>query len=231
MNDRFSFARFLPPQDCALCAAPSGDAAVCRQCADELPVLAPACPICALPQPDRAVCGACLRDPPQYDATISAFRYDFPLDRLVRALKFHGQLELARFLGEQLVCAVAGRSGATFPVLIPMPLHRRRLAERGFNQAVELGRHIARITGAHLETAAALRIIDTASQTALPVGKREQNIRGAFRCNADLTGQTVAIIDDVMTTGSTLNEFARVLKKAGAGRVENWVVARTVRDA
>ncbi len=183
-----------------------------------------------MPQHDRAVCGACLRNPPQYDATFSAFRYDYPLDRLVQTLKFHGQLALARFLGERIAVAVAGRSGATVPLLIPMPLHPGRLAERGFNQAVELGRHVARISGGRLETAAARRIRDTASQTTLPVDGREKNVRGAFRCDADLAGRSVAVIDDVMTTGATLNEVARVLKRAGAARVENWVVARTVLD-
>lgn len=108
-----------------------------------------------------------------------------------------------------------------------MPLHRTRLAERGFNQALEIARRLARISNRPLRTKGIVRVRDTAHQADLPAARRPANVRGAFECRADLSGMTVAIVDDVMTTGASLNELARVLKCAGAVRVENWVAART----
>ena len=108
-----------------------------------------------------------------------------------------------------------------------MPLGRARLAERGFNQALEIARHVTRSTGLALAPGLAHRVRDTAPQTGLPHDERAANVRGAFECDADAAGRTLAVIDDVMTTGASLAELARTLKRAGAARVENWVVART----
>jgi predicted amidophosphoribosyltransferase len=110
-----------------------------------------------------------------------------------------------------------------------MPLHPRRLAERGFNQALEIARSVARHLGRPIEPRGVLRVKDTLPQTKLPYEERAKNVRGAFLCKLDLSGASVAVVDDVMTTGATLNELARALKRAGATRVENLVIARTVK--
>jgi len=109
-----------------------------------------------------------------------------------------------------------------------MPLHPRRLAQRGFNQSAEIARSLNRLTGHTVAARGARRTRDTAAQTDLPYGERARNVRGAFACDLDLSGKGVAVVDDVMTTGATLNELAGVLKRAGAARVENWVIARSV---
>jgi ComF family protein len=142
----------------------------------------------------------------------------------VQALKYRARLALAGFFASGL----ASRRLPKVDLILPMPLHPRRLAERGFNQALEIARGLGRDLGARVEPRGAQRVKDTAPQTELPYGERAKNVRGAFVCNLELTGKSVAVVDDVMTTGATLNELARVLKRAGAARVENFLVARTV---
>ncbi len=113
---------------------------------------------------------------------------------------------------------------------MPLPLHPARLAERGFNQAAEIAKVLSRLSGIAMDARLARRVRNTAAQTALPWHERATNMRGAFACDSDLAGLNIAVVDDVMTTGATLDEFARTLKKNGAARVENWVIARTTRD-
>jgi len=216
--------RSLLGQDCLLCGAASGAAPLCDGCRADLPWLGEACPQCAGPSGGGAVCGACLARPPQFDVTVAVWQYEFPLDRLVLALKYGKRLALAELFGE----ALAGRVGSR-PVdaVVPMPLAPRRLAERGFNQAMEIARWVARRAGVRLEPGLAERVRDTAPQTDLPHAARAANVRGAFACTAALAGRSLAVVDDVMTSGATAEELARTLKRAGAARVENWVVART----
>lgn len=211
-------------QSCLLCEAESGAELLCPACAAELPVLPEPCPRCALPSPAGAVCGSCLTHPPHFDGTVALWRYEFPCDRLLQALKYRARLALAGFFGRSLVSRALPR----VDLVVPMPLHSRRLAERGFNQALEIGRGVARHLGVKIEPRVVLRVRDTAPQTGLPYEERAKNVRGAFQCDLDLAGASVAVVDDVMTTGATLNEVARVLKRAGARRVENLVIARTV---
>jgi len=213
----------LLAQDCVLCGAASGDALLCSGCADDLPRLHDACPRCAGPSVGCEVCGACLADAPSFDATVAVWRYEFPLDRLVHALKYRGRLPLAAPFGEALAAKVTGRR---VDAVLAMPLAPARLAERGFNQAVEIARHAIRRTGGAGRLELASRIRDTAPQTGLPHDARAANVRGAFACAEPMAGMTVAVVDDVMTTGASLEELARTLKRAGAARVENWVVAR-----
>jgi ComF family protein len=197
---------------------------LCAACRAELPLLArELCPRCALPSPEGALCGRCLADPPAYDATIAALAYDFPADALVQALKFRGEVALAPLLGAQL----RDRLPAGDPVdcVVPVPLSAARLRSRGYNQAVEIARHVA---PAKLELDLCVRRRDGVPQMELPWAERQRNVRGAFDCRRALLGATVAVVDDVMTTGATLHEIARTLKRAGAERVVNWVVARTL---
>ena len=216
------------PRVCLLCVAPVGDASVCAACVAELPRLpTEICPVCALPAPGGQVCGACLRRPPHFDATRALWRYGFPLDRLIQALKYSRRLASADFFGQALLAATT--QDAPPDLILPVPLSPRRLAERGFNQSVEIARPLARRWRVPLS----LRDIDrreTLPQASLPWKERAKNIRHAFACTLALDGRRVLVIDDVMTTGATLDELARTLKMHGAARVENLVLARALRD-
>jgi ComF family protein len=211
--------------ECLLCGARAGESMLCEPCANRLPRLPPSCPLCAMPSPGASVCGACLTRPPAFDATLAVWSYEFPVDRLVQSLKYLGNLPVARLFGDALARRVGERISQV-DLFVPMPLARERLRARGFNQAVEIARSLPRRAGiAHADIE---RVRDTASQTDLPYVDRARNVRGAFACGRALDGLRVAVIDDVMTTGATLAELAGTLKKAGAARVENWVIARTL---
>lgn len=221
------FLNALLPQDCLLCGAPSGDALLCAACDQDLP-RAPAevCRICAEEVPGGGVCGACLASPPHFDATVAVFRYGFPADKLIQALKYQRRVATADFFSASMLAG--GRPDGD--LVVPLPLHPARLAERGFNQSVEIARRLARTLKLPLELDGCLRSRDTAPQASLPWKARRKNIRHAFECAIDLSGKSVIVVDDVMTSGATLDEFARTLKAHGATRVSNWVVARALRD-
>jgi ComF family protein len=206
---------------CFLCRGAAAGL-LCAACDAELPRLAgPRCPRCALDSPRGEVCGRCLSEPPHYDATVAALGYEFPADALVHALKFRGELVLAEHLGAILSRCIADPEVDS---VIAVPLSTDRLRSRGYNQAVEIARHVAHRP---IELDLCVRERDTPAQMDLPYAERRRNVRGAFRCTRALPGASVAVVDDVMTTGATLDEIAKVLKRAGAGRVVNWVVART----
>ncbi|MEX2240247.1 MAG: ComF family protein [Burkholderiales bacterium] len=220
------FANLAFGGSCFVCRG-AAKAVLCAACDADLPRLGgPLCPRCALPSPAGEVCGRCLARAPAYDATVAALAYAFPADVLVQALKFRGELALAPLLGALLAARI--ERGARVDFVLPVPLAAARLRARGFNQALEIARHVApAATGARLEPRLAERSRDTPSQMDLSHAERSRNVRGAFRCERSLEGAAVALVDDVMTTGATLDELAATLKRAGAARVVNWVVART----
>src|SRR5205814_10146811 len=162
-----------------------------------------------------------LSSPPAYDATRAALAYDFPADALVHALKFRGELALAPLLASLLLERTRADS---VDHMVAVPLSRSRLRERGYNQSVEIARHLRKDV---LDVGLCERTRDVRPQIELPYDERQRNVRGAFRCTRMLVGARIAVVDDVMTTGATLNEIARTLKAAGAVHVVNWVVART----
>jgi len=171
--------------------------------------------------------------PPPFDAAYAGAAYAHPWAMLVAQFKFEGALELAPALAGALLAA-RRRDPAGLPeLLLPVPLSTQRLRERGYNQAWELARRLARLAGVRADARLVLRTRATAQQLALPPERRAANVRGAFAVEplrrGELAGRHVALVDDVMTTGATLAELARVLKQAGAARVEAWVVARTPR--
>jgi ComF family protein len=170
------------------------------------------------------VCGRCLAHPPHYDATIAALDYAFPADALVQALKFRGELALASVFSSILLRRLGGEK---VDLIVPVPLSNPRLRARGYNQAVEIARPIARALRARLDYLVLVKDRHTKPQAELPYAERVKNVRGAFQCTRALPNATVAVVDDVMTTGATLEEVAATLKRAGAARVVNWVVART----
>jgi ComF family protein len=212
------------PQDCVLCLAPSVDA-LCSACEGELPWLRAACVRCALALPITGVCGRCTREAPHFDAARACFEYRFPLDRLVQRFKFAGDLALGRWLGERLAARVRDEAGVDL-IVVP-PLSAARLRERGFNQALEMAKRVARSLGVASDTRALARVRETEPQPGLGRAERAANLRGAFRCDADVKALHVAIVDDVLTTGATADALARVLKRAGAARVSVWAAART----
>ncbi|HWP95178.1 MAG TPA: ComF family protein [Gammaproteobacteria bacterium] len=226
-HDWFAACRaLLYPPHCLVCGATADERALCAACAAELPWNETACARCARPLPvAAALCGPCLRRPPSFDAAWAALRYDFPLDRLLAALKFHGRLAHARILGGWLAERLALRRAVRPDALVPVPLHPARLRERGYNQALELARSVARRLDLVLAPDLCRRVRATDEQARLPAVARRRNVRGAFAVTAP-PPRHVALLDDVMTTGSTVEELARVLRRAGAARIEVWCVAR-----
>jgi ComF family protein len=176
-------------------------------------------------------CGACLATPPPFDACIVALDYVFPWDRLIVDFKFNARVELASALAQRLTHAVVAAGGEHPALVLPVPLAPGRLVERGYNQAWELGRRSARQLGCAADATLLQRPVDGAHQAELTLQRRLGNLRGAFMVTPSrrslLAGRHVALVDDVMTSGATLREAAATLRRAGAARVDAWVLART----
>ncbi|HET6431531.1 ComF family protein [Dyella sp.] len=219
--------QWLLPPCCLLCGA-AGDQGLdlCRACADELPRNRSCCARCALPLAlPAALCGRCQRKPPPWDATWAPFRYGWPLDRLESRFKFSRELAAGRTL--QALWQREPRRLALPELIVPVPLHRARLRQRGYNQALELARPLARALGVPLRHDLLLRARATAAQSELDAVSRRRNVRGAFSVRAGVALPAhVAVLDDVMTTGATLAECSRVLKRSGVKRVDVWALAR-----
>lgn len=239
--------RHLLPNSCALCGDDSDEAlcpgcaaqffgaaarARCRRCANPLPTPAPI-PGSGPPflhGPDCELCGNCLADPPAFDRTLVAADYALPVDQLVLQLKFGHRLALAPLCARLLRDAVLSHPDITLPALLcPVPLGPQRLAERGYNQALEIARPLARSLGLALHAQLVVRVHETAAQSSVAPERRQRNIAGAFAVPdaALVAGRHIGVVDDVMTSGRTLNELAATLKRHGAAQVSNLVFART----
>lgn len=220
----------LPPR-CLLCGMASDSSCICGPCKIDLPWTGLHCHQCGLPlaSPNDEICGLCVQRPPTFTRTVCPLQYQFPADRLVQSFKFNRQLAAGRILS-QLICEHVMDRQVTCPeVLIPVPLHKLRMIKRGFNQACELGSHISKVLDIPLLTASLRRRRNTKAQSGLSRRQRRKNVRGAFYWyDAVKPARHVALIDDVMTTGTTVAECASVLKKAGAKRVDIWVAARAI---
>ena len=230
------------PSLCAVCHG-WGTQRVCADCVQRFAPVVPRCTGCALQVPAVVSrCGACLADPLPFERSVAAVDYAYPWDSLITHFKFHGALDLAPALANRLADAVL-RSDAVRQIdtaspqhstlLLPVPLSDARLRERGYNQAWELARRVARRLRCPADARLLLRVRDTPHQLAFPPAERAGNVRAAFaiepRRRAELRGRRVALIDDVMTTGATAAEIARVLLQAGAAQVQVWTLARTPR--
>ena len=221
---------FVLPLRCLLCgAAGANQLDLCADCAAELPRNRCCCARCALPLAvPAALCGECQRHTPVWDAAWAPFRYGWPLDRLESRYKFGKDLAAGRVLSA--LWAREPRPIELPLLLLTVPLHRSRLRRRGYNQALELARPLARELGVPLRQDALRRVRHTAAQTELDAVSRRRNVRGAFVVREEATLPAhVAILDDVMTTGATLTECARVLKRSGVARVDVWALARAPR--
>ena len=217
----------LLPCSCLLCAADSDEQLLCTACQADLPLLPTACcPQCSLPTTHGERCGACLHTPPHFDRCLALFAYDFPADRLVHALKYGHQLPVAKWFGEQMALRLANEP---FDLIVPLPLHAERLRQRGFNQSGEIARRLADLLTRPLDPASVWRSRATPPQAELPLKERSANVRNAFESRRDFSGQHVLLVDDVMTSGATLGECARVLKLHGATQVTVAVAARALR--
>lgn len=218
---------WLLPSRCLLCDEPGqGTLDLCEACHSALPWLDIACIQCALPLTDGNLglrCGACQGERGPLASVRAAFRYEWPVDLLLRRFKFRGDLAAGRLLA-QLMRRSLGAGPAEKPLLVPVPLHASRLRGRGFDQAAELVRPLARGTG--LPWGFALRRhVATVAQSSLDATTRRRNVRGAFECVAPVADHAV-LVDDVMTTGATLQAAAHALRRAGTTRVDAWVCAR-----
>lgn len=223
------------PGPCEVCRR-WGPGALCGDCCRRFAPPVPRCQRCGLRTgTSLPACGECLRRPPPFEATAVAYDYAFPWDGLIGRFKFGAQPQLGRALATPLAAAIrAQRAAGEAPwpeLVVPVPLAGPRLAERGYNQAWELARHLARNLGLPATADALVRTHDTAHQAGLDRRQRECNLRAAFmvapRARAKLAGRVVALVDDVMTTGATAREAAAALRRAGASSVTLWVLART----
>jgi ComF family protein len=227
------------PSQCVLCRAWQRGGSWCGDCEARFAAPRPRCRRCALPlgvAADR--CGACLAEPPVFDAAVAVVDYGFPWDGLLADFKFHGRVELGRALARRMAEAVAlaeaqaaAAADGRPDLVLPVPSSRARLAERGFNQAWVLARPLASALGLRSDAGLLLRLADTPHQTALGRSARRANLARAFMVEParrnELAGRHVALVDDVLTTGATLDAAAAELRRAGARRVTAWVFART----
>ncbi|MEO8366185.1 MAG: ComF family protein [Pseudoxanthomonas sp.] len=218
--------RSVFPPRCLLCGETGVNGRdLCAACTEALPWNASACLRCALPLPTPDTCGACLQRPPAMGETHAVFVYGFPLDRLVPRLKFHNDLAAGRLLSglmAEALCALP-RPAA----LLPVPLHDIRLSRRGYDQALELAGPLAQRLRIPLITDVLLRTRATAPQSELDAVARQRNLRRAFAVRAGVAlPDHVVLVDDVMTTGATLEAAAKTLLRAGVARVDAWVCAR-----
>lgn len=217
----------LLPSHCLLCGARGqGALSLCADCASDMPRNTVCCARCALPLESPApLCGRCLRREPPWASAWVPFRYEWPLAQLEARFKFGGDLAAGHTLSRLWISSV---KPADLPqAIVPVPLHRSRLRRRGYNQALELAKPLARYLGVPLLRDALRRMRATHAQTELSAVQRRRNVRGAFATNFDgAVPEHVAVLDDVFTTGATLAECVRVLKHAGVTRVDVWALAR-----
>jgi ComF family protein len=221
---------------CSVCLEPALGMDLCAGCLDDLPWLGATCRHCALPLPadNAVVCGACAQvgARPAVDLCVAALAYEFPVDRLVTALKYLHKIEYARVMGELLsirVHELAGEANYRWPdCIVPVPLHPLRVLQRGFNQAAEIARWVAREHSLPIKTGLVRRIRHTQGQAGLSRRARSGNVHNAFKVKGNVSQWRIALLDDVVTTAATTGELARLLKRAGAAEVQVWAVARAI---
>ncbi len=218
---------------CLLCDERCEGQPLCSPCEADLPWLDGRCTVCAVPLPSRGlVCGECLKRPPSYDHVEVPWRFAFPVDALITRFKHQARWPYGRLLGERLAHHLEHAFAEGLPrpdLLLPVPLARRRLRQRGFNQAQMLADWLSRPLGIATDARVLERVLDTPAQQQLDAATRRRNLRQAFAIStaADVKGRHLALVDDVLTTGATAEALARLLKRAGAERVDVYCLART----
>lgn len=227
-NNGTKLRHWMSPE-CVLCGLPRqrlAEHAACDGCLADLPltVASDVCPQCGQAGSGGATCGRCLKHPPEFTRTFAALDYRFPADAVLQRYKYAGDFSLTPLLAFALTQRLA--TAPRVDMILVAPLAATRLRERGFNQVLELAKPVARALAIKLEAHALTKPKGTAHQAELPFKARKANIRGAFACAIKLP-KRVAIVDDVMTTGATMNELAKVARAAGAEDVSAWVLLRT----
>lgn len=228
----------LYPPVCLSCDAPVATAdALCASCFRKLrPITAPLCPVLGIPFEvslgPEARSAEAIADPPPFDRCRAVATYDDVSRSLVHGLKYRDRLDLARWMANWMLRA-GGELVADAGVIVPVPLHRRRLWSRRFNQSALLAGVIAERTGKPFAPLALSRVRPTAQQVGLSAGERDRNVRGAFQvvpaAKIEVAGRRVLLVDDVFTTGATVRAATRSLLRAGAAAVDVLVFARVVR--
>ncbi len=224
---------WLLPYQCVLCDATTQNKLdLCQACLEELPWLQSACRICAQPllhHDDNVICGECIKCQPAYQRTLALCHYESPLPYFIQQLKFNKKLLYARLLSELMVSRIRHYYHETSlpEYIVPVPLHAKRIRERGFNQALEIAKPIAKQLQIPLLTHHVKRIRHTQAQAELPANQRRKNLRNAFAIKKPIQAKHVAIIDDVVTTGNTVCELAITLKRADIENIDVWCCART----
>jgi ComF family protein len=221
------FSHWLLPQSCFLCGDISRQP-ICLACLNDLPYQGPACIRCAKALKEVGICQQCRDKSPPYHQTQVVFDYVYPIDKLISSAKFHHNLAILNLLGHLMAQHLIIEQ---YPdVLIPVPLHIKRLRKRGYNQSLELAKCIAKQTGILLDSKACKRIKHTRPQTTLSKQQRQTNVEGVFKVvRLQEHWQHIVLVDDVMTTGATVRELALAFKKAGISRVDVWCCARRQR--
>jgi ComF family protein len=221
--------KILLPYYCVLCHEKAEGQDLCAPCAAELPDIEQACPRCAMPLRGETSreCGACQQNPPDYDRTIALFSYQDPIIKMVSQFKFHEKLLYGRLFSQLLIKKIRQQQLELPELLIPIPLHSSRLRERGYNQALELAKPLAKFFHLKLNYRDLVRTRVTQQQSTIKKNDRASNVKNAFAVRQKISAKHVGLIDDVMTTGHTVNECANVLKKQGVEKVTVFAVART----
>lgn len=215
----------LLPQRCRQCGIPSSAGGYCAGCAASLERHPHPCRICGTPFTGDTVCGGCQHNPPPFDETIAPFKYAPPVSEDVHKLKYHRNLACGRDLGCLLALELEHRDPFLPEVLVPVPLHWKRRFKRGFNQSVEIARPVSRQFGVPINVRLVRRVTHTVPQVGLKPAQRRDNLRRAFRVTGAEVPDSVAIVDDVVTSGATVSEVARCLREAGVRTICVWAVS------
>jgi len=233
---REQFNRFLQkvwPQRCLLCDSVClHEIFLCHDCETTLPWQPPSCIRCATKLPDHAdfvLCTTCLMQTPPFHSTTALFQYEPPISQFILKLKFQSDLRIAQLFSHYWIDYLKKyRPIETLPAcLMPVPLHHKRLSERGFNQALEIAKPISRYFRIPIDIKSCVRIRHTEAQAMLPLKKRRNNLKNAFALSHVLPVKHVAIIDDVMTTSNTVSEISQLLTQSGVEHIEVWCCARS----
>lgn len=219
----------LLPYQCILCTQPSQTQLdLCANCFKDLPRIRQACQRCGLPLSHANLsCGMCLKSPPPYDYLCAPFHYQQPISYIISALKFRQKLNHAQLLGQILARELQQRINILPELIIPVPLHQQRLLERGYNQALEMAKPISHLLKIPIDYNSCIRTKATQAQTGLSCSERLQNIKNAFHLAHDFDATRIAILDDVVTTTSTVSELCKVLRSYGIQHIQIWCCART----
>ncbi len=217
------------PSYCLLCAHNTKrPEQICIQCESLLPWIQISCIQCAAPiiKSDITYCGSCLSNPSDIDHTTCIFTYTQPIRHWVKLYKYHDQLHFKRLFSYWMAKTTNHRRN-NIDLIIPVPIHTKKQRQRGYNQCDLIGKEIASKLNIEYSRNTLIKNINTPPQTSLKKKERERNIHNSFSVKKDINQLRIAVVEDVITTGSTIRSISKILKKNGAARVEIWAIART----